>query len=443
MPNQLDAFHSFSSKQNSLLFVIVLVVIALHLLLLGLGTFWQPAAPAPKPRSKVIVQTVRLKPIQSETAQSLASVPATIPNPVVQPLSFPIEQPKAELSILPPAKEKEVLLPEPESIVQKEETLIPKPDPVVQKEELSPLKPDPIMPKEEVLSTQEIPTPKEIPIIKEEPEPALIPVTPSLSIPAKVESKPQPKLLPPKPVQKEMPKKDSKPAAPIKKAAESTKKNPKNESAKSKQAEEAEKKRQQEQAEKKRQQDVAEKKRQQEVAEMEKKRQQEIAEIERKRQQEIAVAQEAARQKEQALLTKAKENLAKMSETRDKISTSPSVSLNSTTIPKEIASLHVDALPLGGSEGSGDWGTKEASYSDEIAYRLKMALKLPDYGAVKIKLILDRTGKVIKVEIMKSESNKNKAYVESKIPTLLFPSFGQKFQGQSQYTFEFLLQNDS
>lgn len=353
MPNHLDTFSSFSfSKQNPLLFVIVLVVIALHLLLLGLGTFWHPAQPTPKPRSKVAVQTVRLKPIQSETTQGKTSIPAALPIPSVTPaVPLPIEQPK----VVPPASQlvKEDPLPSPVTS-----------NPVTQKEEAPPtLKPAP----------------------------------------------------------QETPKKNTKQTAPVKKSSEPAKKANNNDSVKSKQAEQAEKKRQQEQAEKKRQQELAEK----------------------KRQQEIAAAQEAARQKEQALLAKAKENLAKMSETRDKINTSSSVNLESTNLPKEIVSLHVDALPLGGSEGSGEWGTKETSYKDEIAYRLKMALKLPDYGAVKIKLTLSRTGKVVKIEIVKSESNKNKAYVENKIPTLLFPSFGQKFQGEPHYTFEFLLQNDS
>ena len=122
----------------------------------------------------------------------------------------------------------------------------------------------------------------------------------------------------------------------------------------------------------------------------------------------------------------------------------PQLSLETTALPKALGTLQVDALPLevpGGA--SGDWGAKETSYSGEVASRLKKALKLPDYGAVKIKLTLDRSGKVVKLEIVQSESRKNKAYVESKIPTLLFPPFGQRFKDVSQNTFVITLQNDS
>jgi hypothetical protein len=97
MPNQLDSFSSFSSRPNSPLFVIMLVVIASHFALLGIGAFWKPALPTPKPRSKVLVQTIRLQPIQSDSIQNSTSLPAALP--ITAPLqadNLPIEQPKAE-----------------------------------------------------------------------------------------------------------------------------------------------------------------------------------------------------------------------------------------------------------------------------------------------------------------------------------------------------------
>jgi colicin import membrane protein len=259
-------------------------------------------------------------------------------------------------------------------------------------------------PKAEKVILQEEPLPKkEQAAPKEQPPPA-----------PKTEAKPQPKPVP-KPVIKE-----AKPPAPVKKAAEEVKKAVKKENKINQQAEKAK----------------------QEKIEAEKKKQQERAEAEKKRQKEIAAVEEAARKKEQALLSKAKESLAKMGETRDKISISPSISIESTAIPKEIGSLQVDAIPFDGGI-SGDWGSKEISYTDEVGVRLKKGLKLPDYGAVKIKLTLDRTGKVVKVETISFESQKNKAYAESKIPTLLFPPFGQRFKESAQNTFVFILKNDS
>ncbi len=430
MPHHIPPSPStFSSpRYHSQLFTIVLIVIAIHLVLLGLGTFWNPAPPAPKPRSKIIVQTVRLKPFESAVVQMPASTPTVQPVAAPMPtLHSPIEPPKIE----PPAISQPL----------KEETS-PQPDISLEKEEAFPIQEVPIKKEEsQVVASMQEAAPISTPTI-----PPPLPVFPPL--PIKTENKPQPKAPSPKPMLQETPKTTNKTSAPVKKPIEAAKKPPKTEATKSKLKEEAEKKQQREQAEaeKKRQKEraEAEKKRQQEIAEAEKKRQQEIAEAEKKRQQEIAAAQEAARQKEQALLAKAKETLAKMGETRDKMSSSSSsVNLEAAALPQELGVLQVDALPWGETGSSGEWGTKEISYSDEVAYRLKMALRFPDYGAVKIKLTLDRTGRIVKVETVQSESSKNKAYVESKIPTLLFPSFGQRFQGVQQNTFVITLQNDS
>jgi colicin import membrane protein len=336
---------------------------------------------------------VRLQPLQTETALSSTSLPTLLPVAASPPTTPPLlEQPKSEF--------------------------IPS-----------------LPPKEDILPQPEIAIPDEIPAVQEIISPP-VPATPSPSVapplPTKNEVKSAPKAPSPKPALQETPKPPAKSAAPIKKPIESTaKKATQTEKVKSQQAEEAEKKRQQEQAEKKRQEQA------------EKKKQQEKAEAERKRQQEIAAAQEVARQKEQALLTKAKENLAKMSQTRDKISSSSSINLETTTPLKELGSLQVDALLIENTEGTNDWGAKEVSYSDEIAYLLKTMLKLPDYGAIKIKLTLNRTGRAIKVETLQSESTQNKVYVENKIQKMSFPSFGQRFQGVSQNTFIITLQNDS
>lgn len=413
MPDNLHSFLSPSSHRNSPFFTIALIVIIMHFLLLAIGTLWNPSPLAPNLRAKMIVQTVRLKPFESTIAQTPTPIPTI--QPIIAPmptLNAPIEQAKMEM---PPISQplKEEIPPQLNLPLQQEAA------PFIQ---ATPIK------KEE---SQVIPSVQEA-----TPTPAETPSLASPTLPVKGESKPQPKTPSSKPASQEIPKTTDKKSAPVKKPSETAKKSTKVETAKSKPAEEAEKKRQREQAE-------AEKKRQQEIVEIERKKQQE-AEAERKRKQEIAAAQETARQKEQALLAKAKETLAKMGETRDKISSSSSsVNLEAAALPQELGDLQVDALKLGEMGSSGEWGTKEMSYSDEVAYRLKMALRFPDYGAVKIKLTLDRTGRVVKVETIQSESSKNQAYVESKIPTLLFPSFGQRFQGVSQNTFVFTLQNDS
>lgn len=383
MANQFDSLGLFSSPyQQASGWVIACLVVALHVGLLGIGHFWNSTPPVPKARSKVIVQTIRLAP--SSLATSIQNASPVVEQPL---LAANFEH----LPPLPLLEEPILEEPAPEKTAEptKKEEPIKKEEPV-QKVVEPVQKVEPAVKKAELPKTESKPPPK--PTASDIKKPAA----------AKPAEKKQVTPVPPKPV----------------------KNDPK--------AQEAEKKKQ-------------------EKAQADKKRQQEQAAAqaaEKKRQQEVAAAQEAAHQKQQVLLAKAKENLAKMSETRDKISqsTASSVKLATTPLPKEVSHLQIDALPLGevGSTAqAGEWGVKEISYRDEIVYRVKTALKFPDYGTVKIKLTLDRTGKVTKVETMQSESAKNKAYLERTLPTLQFSAFGQQFSGAAQYTFLITLHNDN
>ncbi|MBA2367633.1 MAG: hypothetical protein H0V82_01240 [Candidatus Protochlamydia sp.] len=164
-------------------------------------------------------------------------------------------------------------------------------------------------------------------------------------------------------------------------------------------------------------------------------------EAEKVHQQEIAAIQEASRKKEQALLAKAKENLAKIAETRNSINTTPSLKLDEAQTLKPISHLSIDALP--GEYGGGtELSSSEINYRNEVAGRLKSGLRLPDYGAVKIKLTLDRSGKVTQIEVVSSESQKNKAYIEKTLPSILFANFGIHFKGATHYTFLVSLNNE-
>ncbi|MFI0434409.1 MAG: hypothetical protein ACH350_01600 [Parachlamydiaceae bacterium] len=382
---------------NFPVYVIAFSVILLHAFLLMLGTYWKPAHREPPKKAKVVVKTIRLKPFQAEITQlsGTTSNPLPVQAPTSAPL-MPAPTPIEKLTPPPPTPQ----------LIQEE---APKKELEVKHQQ------EETRPTEQMATMTEAPSPPPTspPLIKKDPLPEAKPIAPASS----------------KMPSKEAPKKTAAPAAPIKKTIEPAHKPIKTDAAKQKEAEEAEKKRQQE---------IAEKKKLQERAEAEKKRQIEIAEIEKKRQQEIALAQEAAREK----VAKAKESLAKMNQTRDKMSTLPKINLDNTAIPKELGNLHIDSFPLDADGGTSAWGTKETSYSDEVAYYLKRNLKLPDYGAVKIKLTLDRMGKVKKIEIIKSESNKNKIYLENEIKKMIFSSFDQKFQGVDENTFVITLQND-
>lgn len=65
------------------------------------------------------------------------------------------------------------------------------------------------------------------------------------------------------------------------------------------------------------------------------------------------------------------------------------------------------------------------SYEDSLRAILKEFLELPEWGEVKLQLVLTKEGKVNSVKIVKSASDKNSAYVEKTVSKLIFPPLGK------------------
>ncbi len=82
-------------------------------------------------------------------------------------------------------------------------------------------------------------------------------------------------------------------------------------------------------------------------------------------------------------------------------------------IPAPIGTLEID------QKESGSFFSIEGPQDEFISF-LHGALHLPDFGEVKIELTL-MDGVVSKVVVLKSESAKNKAYLEKQLPLLKFP----------------------
>lgn len=277
---------------------------------------------------------------------------------------------------------------------------------------------------------QAAPAPSPQPVQEPKPEPIKKVETPKEEV-KKIEPKIE------TPVKQEKPVPEKKPTATPKKTVVQAPKNPapakskpkaevkKQPTAKETAAKEAEKAKQKEIAAAK---EEAKKKQIAEEAEV-KKRQQAAEEATRKIQQ----AAQAEVQKKQAA---AMEKFAQLSQSWDKVSAVKVAQVDEGAAPRHLETLQIDALP------SDSAIPMETSYRDELAYRLKHTLKMPDYGQVKIKLTLERSGKVANVQIVSSESAKNKQYVEKMIPTLVFPPFGTRFQDAKQYSFMITLKNE-
>ncbi|MBA3720880.1 MAG: hypothetical protein H0W88_00590 [Parachlamydiaceae bacterium] len=365
------------NKDLSLLWI-TLGVLFIHVIGLWMTTI--NSTPIEKPRQKVIVKTVQLNPKHKPLSPVSQQAP--------QKATVAEEKPQATPKAIPEVKQEVI---EEVKIEKKEE--IPAAVPI-KKEEVKPEPKNEVVeqpkPKPEVI--KETPKNKAVtPKKKSEPKTEVKKTTPKKVVPAKTT-----------PAKKETaPAAKTPPKAPVKKTTPEPKK-PKAEVKKEPTAEE--------------------------IA---------AQEAEKVHQKELA----AAKARKQELISKAKESVAKIGETRDKIGTAKIASLDSTSIPKQLENLQIDALPVG-TNTPVELSVKEANYRDEVAYRLKSALRLPDYGSVKIKLTLDRSGRVASVSIVSSESSKNKQYVERTLPSMIFTPFGSRFGDAAQYTFMITLNND-
>lgn len=148
---------------------------------------------------------------------------------------------------------------------------------------------------------------------------------------------------------------------------------------------------------------------------------------------------EAAKARKRELLSQAQKSIGKIEQSHGKISSGQESAIALSTVPGKIESLQIETARVDMEPGL---STQEVTYYEELANRLKMLLRLPEYGEVKIKLTLDRTGGFKKVDVVSTKSDKNKKYIEKTLPTLKFPGFGKNFSGQEQYTFIIILSND-
>lgn len=376
---------------------IVFFVCLVHFLMLWFLTFPSTVSIQKKAPQKVIVRTVKLNPQPQSLAPTSPTMPIpspTIPQEILPIIAEPIKEPTiAEPIKEPPANEPVAL-----------EVITPP-------------------------ATMPSPSPKPLNPPKEDPIKTAVPPTPSLTTPKKAET----------PQKKEASKIDPKPSA-------KTNSSPKATTEASKKTTTTDKK---PIVDKKSTDDKKSASTKKVAPEPVKKQTppkgpspEEIAakEAEKLREQERLAAKEAARLKQQELLAKTKENMAKIGETRDKISINKAAGLTETTVPQAISHLKIDSLPSGNSFE--EVNKEEASYRTDIYYRIKHALKLPEYGEVKAKLTIERSGRVVNVQILQSESAKNRQYIEKSLSSLIFPPFGSYFAQDSQHTFLITLNND-
>ena len=134
--------------------------------------------------------------------------------------------------------------------------------------------------------------------------------------------------------------------------------------------------------------------------------------------------------KTQQALTKARESLANISRESDKVEevhTEPN---------PELPQLRVDAEP------AQSVARVDSDYRDEMARRLRLILRLPDYGAVRVEVTIAKRGAVKSLEVVSAASEVNRAYIEQVLPTVTFAPIGSWFGNTNEKTFTITLEND-
>jgi outer membrane biosynthesis protein TonB len=81
----------------------------------------------------------------------------------------------------------------------------------------------------------------------------------------------------------------------------------------------------------------------------------------------------------------------------------------------------------------------QPSAAEQIASLLEAALELPEFGAVKVRIEIDRGGSLKELEVLESQSSKNAAFLKKRLPELAFPCLNES----ASFTFVFRNADDS
>lgn len=130
----------------------------------------------------------------------------------------------------------------------------------------------------------------------------------------------------------------------------------------------------------------------------------------------------------QELLEELEERIAKIETKRDKIQAKADIS-----VPKSIDSSFSHKNQDTYEED--DSADEISNYNEFLVAYLQQQLHLPDFGEVKIEITLRKDGAVERFVVLKTESDKNRKYLEERLPSLHFPDFKGKGLSKNRQTF--------
>jgi outer membrane biosynthesis protein TonB len=77
-----------------------------------------------------------------------------------------------------------------------------------------------------------------------------------------------------------------------------------------------------------------------------------------------------------------------------------------------------------------------------VARRIKAALRLSEYGDVKVQLTISGDGRIEKMEVLKFASSSNRDYIAKVLPSVRLPALGPYFPGCTRLVCTLVLSNE-
>jgi outer membrane biosynthesis protein TonB len=134
------------------------------------------------------------------------------------------------------------------------------------------------------------------------------------------------------------------------------------------------------------------------------------------------------------LLEELEERIAKIETKRDKLPMKKAdVNIPQKIEPSSTLSNSYSKYDLAQENDMHD----ESITSEYFVYYLQQQLHLPDFGEVKVQITLRADGTIEKCVVFKAESEKNKKYLEEKLPSLRFPDYKGQNGGRQTFVLTF------
>lgn len=93
--------------------------------------------------------------------------------------------------------------------------------------------------------------------------------------------------------------------------------------------------------------------------------------------------------------------------------------------PKWVPQLKIDE----------ESGGEESLFVTTLVHCLQEALNLPEVGEVKVELTLKRDGSFVQMRVLRSESERNKKFLEEELKKLTFPPFDGNLKNEKEHAF--------